>query len=131
MDSVITLDTSALIAVIGNEASKPRIIALTAGHELIAPCSVHWEVGNAFSAMLRRRRATLEQVKKAIQVYRQIPLQLIDVDLAEALELADRLNLYAYDAYLLCCARQTRTALITLDNGLKNAARSCGVSIQE
>lgn len=128
---MITLDTSALIAVIGNEASKPRIVELTAGHDLVAPGSVHWEVGNAFSAMLKRKRATLEQIRRSIQVYQRIPLRFIDVDLLEALDLADCLNLYAYDAYLLCCAQQTGTPLITLDNGLKIAARSCGVSIKE
>ena len=51
----ITIDTSALIAVIGNEKTKDRIIEITIGSSLVAPVSVHWEIGNAFSAMFKRR----------------------------------------------------------------------------
>jgi hypothetical protein len=54
----IVVDTSALIAVIANEPEKPTLVELTSGADLIAPGSVHFEIGNAFSAMLRRRRIT-------------------------------------------------------------------------
>ena len=118
----ITIDTSALIAVIGNEASKERIIELTTGCSLVAPASVHWEVGNAFSAMFRRNSAKLETAKQALEVYRRIPIRFIDVSLEQALEIAHGLKIYAYDAYLLQCARQTDTALLTLDKGLVTAA---------
>jgi len=37
----ITIDTSALIAVIGNEGSKQKIIERTEGCSLYAPSSVH------------------------------------------------------------------------------------------
>jgi len=37
----ITIDTSALIAVIGNEVSKQKIIEITTGSALCAPMSVH------------------------------------------------------------------------------------------
>jgi hypothetical protein len=45
----ITIDPSALVAVIGNERSKQSIVDLTANCSLYAPASVHWEIGNAFS----------------------------------------------------------------------------------
>ena len=51
----VTIDTSALIAVIGNEESKKEIIKVTKGYSLCAPKSVHWEIGNAFSAMFKRQ----------------------------------------------------------------------------
>jgi len=37
----LTIGTSALIAVIGNEKSKDRIIELTESYSLYAPASVH------------------------------------------------------------------------------------------
>ena len=52
----ITIDTSALIAVIANEPQKNEIVRLTEGVKLCAPASVHWEIDNAFSAMLKRNR---------------------------------------------------------------------------
>jgi predicted nucleic acid-binding protein len=41
------------------------------------------------------------------------------------------LNIYGYDAYLIQCALQTNTALLTLDNGLIDAAGSAGVKCLE
>ena len=53
MDTELVADTSTIIAVIGNEPEKPLLIAKTQGYDLIAPQSLHWEIGNAFSAMIK------------------------------------------------------------------------------
>ena len=58
----LIVDTSVIIAVLANEPIKEKLIALTKGVELIAPMSVHWEVGNAFSAMLKRKRIDISNV---------------------------------------------------------------------
>jgi predicted nucleic acid-binding protein len=129
MDLVI--DTSAIIAVIANEREKSSLIELTLGAALIAPESVHWEVGNAFSAMLKRGRLTFEQVQGAIGVYQKIPIRRVDVELLSALELAAELDLYASDAYLIACARKQRCPLLTLDRGLVHAAKQAGIRIEE
>ncbi len=123
------VDTSIIIAVIANEPEKPAIIAHTHGAELFAPSSLRWEVGNAFSAMLKRNRITLEQARAAAQIYEQIPLHVIDVDLSQALELAGRLNIYAYDAYVIACALNQSCPLLTLDGGLSYAAKAAGVNV--
>ena len=70
----IVVDTSVIIAVIANEAEKDSLIRQTIGADLLAPRSCHWEVGNAFSAMLIRRRITLSQTQRAINSYRSIPI---------------------------------------------------------
>ena len=129
MDLVI--DTSAIIAVIANEPEKPHLVDQTAGATLLAPHSVHWEVGNAFSAMLECGRVSLEQAQAAVAIYQRIPIRLLDVDLALALELAAQLDVYAYDAYLVACARKQRCPLLTLDRGLAHAAKQAGVQVQE
>ncbi len=127
----VTIDTSALIAVIGNEESKEKIIGLTVGYSLYAPASVHWEIGNAFSAMFKRGGASLDQARKALESYQEIPVRFIDVPLEQSIELSHRLNIYAYDAYLIQCAVQTRTALLTLDNSLIISAKKAGVECLE
>ncbi|MCX7083298.1 MAG: type II toxin-antitoxin system VapC family toxin [Methylococcales bacterium] len=73
----ITIDTSALIAVIANEPKKSRIVQLTVDASLLAPFSVHWEIGNAFSAMLKRNRVTPIQAQSCIALYQQIRLRLL------------------------------------------------------
>ncbi len=127
----ITIDTSALIAVIGNEKSKGEIIELTKGCSICAPLSVHWEIGNAFSAMFKRRKSSIELAKQALTAYREISIKFVDVPLEQTLEISHALNIYAYDAYIIQCAQQTTTPLLTLDNGLKIAAKQMGIRILE
>ena len=55
----------------------------------------------------------------------------VDIDLAQSLDLAQRLNLYAYDAYVLACALNSRTPLLTLDRKLAVAAASVGIRTLE
>lgn len=127
MDLII--DASIIIAVIANEPEKPNIISLTQGAHLIAPRSVHWEIGNAFSAMFKRQRVTLEQAIRALDIYKTIPIRFVEVDLEKSLEIAAQLQIYAYDAYLLQCAMKYQLPLLTLDNNLADSALRTSVRI--
>jgi predicted nucleic acid-binding protein len=127
----VTIDTSALIAVIGNEQSKKDIIKITKGYSLCAPKSVHWEIGNAFSAMFKRQKLSLELAQQALAIYRDIPIKYINVPLETTLDLSESQNMYAYDTYLIQCAQQTSTPLLTLDKGLKTVAEKIGVPLLE
>jgi predicted nucleic acid-binding protein len=46
----------------------------------------------------------------------------VDVELEEALKIADALGMYAYDAYLIRCALKYRSPLMSLDRNLVSAA---------
>ncbi len=127
----LVVDTSVIVAVIANEPEKPAIITQTQGAKLFAPRSLSMETGNAFSAMLKRGRITLEQAKAAVEIYEQISLNLVDINLLQALEIASRLNVYAYDAYVIACALHQDCPLLTLDGGLSYAAKAAGVDVVE
>ena len=53
------------------------------------------------------------------------------VAIPEALEQADRLNIYAYDAYFLECARKSGAPLASLDRELAGKARESGLPLLE
>jgi predicted nucleic acid-binding protein len=127
----VVVDASAIIAVIANEPQKDTLIALTQGVDLIAPSSVHWEIGNAFSAMIRRNRITLHQALQAIDVYYRIPIRFTEVELAESLKLAAELNIYAYDAYLIRCALKYNAPLLSLDRNVMRVAQGKGAKVIE
>jgi len=127
----IVVDTSVIIAVIANEPEKDKLIKLTQGVDVIAPHSVHWEIGNAFSAMFKRKIVTLEQALKAIQAYSKIPIRFVDVELEQSLEIAETLNIYAYDAYLIRCALRYKSPLISLDRDLVDSAKRMNVKVIE
>jgi len=126
---VLVVDTSVILAVVLNEPSKATLIQLTNGVDLIAPASLHWEVGNALSAMFKRKRLTREEALQALIEYRKIPIRFLDVALEDAVTLASQFAIYAYDAYFIACARTQSVALITIDNGLKVAARTAGIAV--
>lgn len=127
----IVVDTSTIIAVIANEPEKPSLIAKTQGYDLVAPRSLYWEIGNAFSAMIKRGRISLEQATAAIEIYKQIPINMADVDLEQALEIVDRHKVYAYDAYMIACALDRGCPLLTLDGGLAYVAKAAGMEVWE
>jgi hypothetical protein len=52
---------------------------------LVAPGSVHWEIGNALSAMFKREAIHLDQALKLLEAYSAIPV----------------LNIFAYDGYVI------------------------------
>lgn len=127
----LVVDTSVIIAVVANEPSKTALIEQTQEADLFAPRSIHWKIGNVLSAMFKRQRITLAQAKSAIESYQQISLNLIEVDLVQALELAYSFNLYAYDAYIIACALNQGCSLLSLDSGLIRAAQVAGVNVLE
>ena len=127
----IVIDTSALIAVIVGEPEKSSIIEATSGHMLIGPGSIPWEVGNAFSAMLKQKRIRVENAHRAMDLFSAIPLRYVSVDLSNAVSIAHRTNTYAYDAYFLDCALRHSAPLLTLDGPLRVAAAAIGINLME
>jgi predicted nucleic acid-binding protein len=127
----VVSDTSVIVAVIASGPDRDRLIELTQGADLIAPASLHWELGNALAAQIRRGRLTLDGAEQFLRVYQTIPIQFVEVSLAAALEIAQARGIYAYDAYMIACAEKYRCPLITLDKGLIRAAQEAGTDVLE
>ena len=127
----IVIDTSAILAVVGEQPEKAGLVRLTRGAILVAPASVHWEVGNALSAMFKRRAIGIKEAFQLLDAYAEIPIRMAEVGLKQAVELSGRLNVYAYDAYVLACAINQRAPLLTLDGGLRERARELKLDVLE
>jgi predicted nucleic acid-binding protein len=127
----IVIDTSALIAVIVGEPERSLIIQITEGNTLIGPGSIPWEIGNAFSAMFKRDRLTLDEAERGLSIFNTIPLRYIEPDFSNVLHLSKKTNMYAYDAYLLDCAIRHKAPLLTLDLKLKAAAQKIKIKTLE
>lgn len=125
----IVIDSSAIVAVIVAEPEKDAIIAATSGHTLIGPGSIPWEIGNAFSAMIRQRRVSVADAQLGIEVLDGIPIQYVSVDMSNVLSIVSEVNAYAYDAYFLDCALRHAAPLLTLDKTLGRAARLLAVNL--
>jgi predicted nucleic acid-binding protein len=127
----MVIDTSAILAVVGLEPERAELIRLTRGATLVAPSSVHWEVGNAMSAMFKRRAIELDDALRMVIAYAGIPIRLMDMLLPQAVELSHKLKIYAYDAYVIGCAINQRAPILSLDSVLNEKARSVNVEVIE
>jgi predicted nucleic acid-binding protein len=127
----VVVDTSIVIAVVLNEETRSNLLEVTGEMGLLAPSSLHWEVGNALTSLFRRRRLTFEDGMKALGEYAGIPLRFEDVTLERALEVAHQHEIHAYDAYLIACAQDWELPLLTLDATQASVARRLGVEVME
>lgn len=127
----ITVDTSVVMAVLLREPARDDLIERTRDAELLAAPTLPWEVGNALSALLRRDRLQWAQASAALGGLTAIPLRLPEIELEDAVALANRFGIYAYDAYVIACARRYRTPLLSLDQAQNAVARDAGVTVLE
>ncbi len=127
----IVTDTNVFIAVALDEPEKPRVIDITSGCELLAPEVLPFEIGNALTALMRKRLLDPDEIESAWAAAQAIPVELCALDIREALRIASRLKIYAYDAYFIECALKSRSPLLTLDRGLKAVAGGLGIRILE
>ena len=126
---VLVVDTSVVLAVAADEATKPALIAATQTADLVAPTALPVEIGNALSAMFKRRRIGLDEAIQILKAFRSIPVRLAEIDVDRSLRLASDLDIYAYDAYVIDCALAHDAPLLTLDRGQRNAASRAGVAL--
>lgn len=127
----VIIDTSALIAVIVGEPERDKIVEITTGNSLIGPGSIPWEIGNAFSSMLKKKRLTLKEAQKGLAIFQSIPIRYVEADFYNVLKLSNNTKMYAYDAYFLDCAIRHKAPLLTLDHHLKKAAQNIKIETLE
>ena len=127
----ILLDASAFMAVLINEPEKGQIIHLTKNCTLLAPSMLPYEIGNALTRLKKRKILNSQEVITVFNDFRLIPLRLLDIELENALQIACRYDLYAYDAFYLEIASRLNLQLLTLDNLMKKVAIDLKVKLLE
>jgi len=127
----IIADTNIFLAVALDEPEKNNIIKLTSGSEIFSPEILPYEIGNALSAMVKRKRVTKKEALSAQNRANSIPVRLVNIDTYQALKLAIKYNIYAYDAYFLQGAKTLSHPLITLDKRMKQVANALNIELLE
>lgn len=129
MKNRIIVDTNTFLEVALNQPQKLLIIEKTENASSYAPKVLPFEIANALSAMVKRKQIT-EQ--KAFSVYNKamiIPVNLCDISIYQALQVATTNGIYAYDAFYLQLALETGYPLLTLDKGMKYVAERLGITL--
>ena len=97
----------------------------------VAPNLLPYELGNALSAMLTRKQLSSEEVILGFEYASKIPVQLIEIDISKALNIAIQYNIYAYDAYFLQAALQNGYPLLSLDKKMCQVAKKLNIKVLE
>jgi predicted nucleic acid-binding protein len=131
MPANIVTDTSAVLAVLLDEPEKQTVVEATMGSVLCAPASLRWEVGNAATAGVKRRRLTAERARQLIKDFESVRIRELAIDIGRAVDLGLELGIYAYDAYILEAARSSGFPLLALDGPIRQNAKKLGLSLVE
>src|SRR5919108_4420735 len=131
MPTNIVIDASAILAVLLAEPEKQAVVEATMGSVVCAPASLRWEVGNAATAGVKRRRLTSERARQLITDFEQVTIRELAIDVRRAVDLGLALSIYAYDAYILEAARSSGFPLLALDGPIRRNAKKLGLSLVE
>jgi predicted nucleic acid-binding protein len=120
--AVKVVDASALAALLFGEPDGAAVADRLGGAELIAPALLPFEVANTCIKKMRRHPDQRDALIAAFRKLDRMEIGIVEIDQEEAIVLAERSGLTAYDASYLWLARKTRSELVTLDGSLKAAS---------
>ncbi len=127
----LVIDTSVILGVVLNQVEKQAIIDATSDVELIAPASIKWEIGNALSGLFKRGKLSQIEIDEAIDQYNKIPIHFEHPDLKYVLSLCVKHKIYAYDAYVIACAKDFRVPILTLDLAMRSISEKEKIKVIE
>jgi predicted nucleic acid-binding protein len=127
----ILIDASVIMAFVIDEPEKDIAIKLTKDATLLAPEVIPYEIGNALTRVYKKHILDELGIIKAYTTYKEIPLKLIEVDIENALRLACKYTIYAYDSYYLETAKRLNIPLLTFDRKMKRIAQDMKLTILE
>jgi len=118
---VKVVDASAVAALLFNEPDAGRVVGRIAGHALVAPDLLRFEVASVCLKKIRTDPRRREALLAAFRLLERLDVDWTHVDLDGAVELADETGLTVYDACYLWVARLLGCELVTLDKRLAAA----------
>ncbi|HAG09769.1 MAG TPA: VapC toxin family PIN domain ribonuclease [Desulfotomaculum sp.] len=101
----------------------------TTGRSIISPEVLPYEIGNALIAMKRKGRLNDREILRAFDLSQRIAVRLVSVNIRDAIKIALRFNIYAYDAYYLQCCLENKLPFISLDHRMCDIAESLEIKV--
>jgi predicted nucleic acid-binding protein len=127
----IVADASIFLAVVLDEADRDWVIEKSSGCSVVSPEILPYEIGNALIAVKRKGRLNDREILHAFDISQRIAVNLVSVNIRDAMKLAIRFNIYAYDAYYLQCCIEKRLSLLSLDGRMCDIAKNLEINVLE
>jgi predicted nucleic acid-binding protein len=115
---VKVVDASALGALLFGEPEAEAVSERLEGARLAAPQLLLFEVANVCLTKARRDPGRRDALRTAFRLVHRLAIEMVVVDHAAALDLAEAKGLTAYDASYLWLAGALGAELVTLDRKL-------------
>ncbi len=116
----LVVDCSLLAAMLFQEPGRADAENRVMGKALHAPALLDFEIVSV--AVKKSRQGRIDIARDGVSLYRELPIELHQVDLPCIFDLADRYQLSAYDASYLWLAAELKAPLATFDRRLGVAA---------
>lgn len=116
----LVVDCSALAGVLFQEPWMDQALQRLSGRQLLAPTLLPYELCNV--ALKKARRGAAEAAAEGMARWAELEIELLEPDMAQVHDLAQRYQLTAYDAAYLWLAAERRCPLATFDERLAAAA---------
>lgn len=117
----VVVDASALIAAIFEEPEGAAVVERLGGARLGAPSLLRYEVANVAPMKMRRHPEQAHLLQLAYRKSLLVPIELVDIDRAAVLALAQRRTLTACDAAYVRLALLRGVELVSLDKRMRAA----------
>lgn len=126
---MIVVDSSAVAALLLREQDAAAVLrVLEVQDSLLAPALLPYEVTSALHAAVRRKRLGADLIPRCVEHFLRFPwsldIQSSEVRVQEISRLATRHDLTPYDAAYLELAMRHGTAIVSLDDDLRAAAKA-------
>jgi predicted nucleic acid-binding protein len=119
--AVKVVDASALAALLFDEPEAQDVAGRLEDGNLVAPALLSFEIASVCLKKLRNNPQQREALLAAFALYARMPIEIVEVDHADTLQLAEALGLSSYDAAYLWLAQKLAAELVTLDRRLQTA----------
>lgn len=116
----LVVDCSAIAGVLFQEPWMDQALQRLSGRQLLAPTLLPYELCNV--ALKKARRGAAEAATEGMARWAELEIELLEPDMGQVHDLAQRYQLTAYDAAYLWLAAERRCPLATFDERLAAAA---------
>jgi predicted nucleic acid-binding protein len=83
------------------------------------------------SSLFKKKRIRLKHAQLAMDKFQSLPTSFKPINVTRALEIADKFQIYTYDAYFLDLCHRHSAPLLTLDASLMDTAIKMNLKIIE
>lgn len=123
------VDASALAALLFGEPRGPEVSRRLGHGHLVAPSLLRYELASVSVKKLRTHPEAQGELHEALGLFASLPIDLVEVAPEDAVAIALRAGITAYDASYVWVARLLDAELVTLDRHLERRAAAFGIPV--